>query len=221
MSRRGPWSSRTCCWPSGCSRDRRRKRPQRAGHPGPQPRIVHGPLLLRRLPPPPGPVHGQVAALRAPAWPPTSSATAACFPCAGATTMRRRSRPPSACWLRVRPSSCTARVGGRGPGTSRLRPSRASAGWRWSRARRWSPWRSSAHRRFATGSASSSPKVARPVRRAVPLRAVGGRRRASSSRRRPTTSWSGSGRSIPSLAEHGYRTAAREPGPGAPGPGRR
>ncbi len=45
--------------------DRLRERPRRTGDPGPQPRLVHGPLLHRRLHPPQGPVHGEVAAVRA------------------------------------------------------------------------------------------------------------------------------------------------------------
>ena len=46
-----------------CAFVRLRERPQRPGHPRAEPRILHGPLLHRRLHPPPRPVHGQITAL--------------------------------------------------------------------------------------------------------------------------------------------------------------
>ena len=56
-------------------------------------------------------------------------------------------------------SPCTARAGARAPASCRSRRGRASAGWRWSRARRSCRSRSTAPRRCATGSALQFPKV--------------------------------------------------------------
>ena len=56
---------------------------ERPRDPRAEPLLVHGPLLPRRVHPPQGPVHGQVAALQAAAAV-RSTRTAACSPCAAA-----------------------------------------------------------------------------------------------------------------------------------------
>ena len=55
--------------------------PNGPAHPGPEPCLVHGPLLRGRVHPPPRPVHGEVAAVRARARRAGCSATAACSRC--------------------------------------------------------------------------------------------------------------------------------------------
>ena len=91
------WCTSWCGW-SRCStaltrlpraRDRERERAQRAGDPRAQPRLVHGPLLHRRVHPPARSVHGQVAAVQG--LPAGSSPTAACSRSGAATRTRRRS----------------------------------------------------------------------------------------------------------------------------------
>ncbi len=54
-------------------------------------------FFTRRVHPPPGPVHGQVAAVRSRGFRRTSSATAECSRCGAGRPTRRRSRPRSQC----------------------------------------------------------------------------------------------------------------------------
>ena len=162
-----PGSTRWCARSRSCTRSlafRRagygtEQRPERPGDPGAESRLVHGPLLHRRVRAPPGAVHGQVADVQR-ASAAGSSATAACSRSAAGSTTRRRSRP------RSRSSSAAAPVvmyceGGRSR-TGRARragQARASAGWRWSPVCRSCRWRSSAPTRCATGSGFSFPRV--------------------------------------------------------------
>ena len=112
------------------ARDRRREGARRRrGDPRAEPLLVHGPLLPRRLDPPQGALHGQVAAVHA----------------ADAVDLHARRRVPGAARLRRRGrvhhrvagsssaaarSRCTARAAARARASCPRSPSAASAGWR-------------------------------------------------------------------------------------------
>ena len=119
--------------------------------------LVHGPLLHRRVHPPAGPVHGQVAAVQGP------RAASWIFSHGGVFPVRRGHQDEEAFIDGVRDpgarrarSSCTARAGARGPARSPTRRGPGSGGSRSSRALPSSRWRSSAPTRCATGSGCSS-----------------------------------------------------------------
>ena len=143
---------------------------ERPAHPRAEPLLVHGPLLPRRLDPPQGAVHGQVAALQA----------------ADAVDLHARRRVPGAARLRRRGgvhhrardprraaarSRCTARAGARAPascpsGAARHRPARA-------RVRRDDrPGRDPRLVEGAQLEAAPVPEGDGPLRRPDPLRAV-------------------------------------------------
>ena len=173
------------------ARHRRRERAgRRAGDPRAEPLLVHGPLLRRRVHPPARALHGQVAAVQA-ADAVDLHATAACSPCGAATRTRRRSSPRTAILERGGAIVMYCEGGRSRTGQLSDEPGAASAGWRWSPARRSCRWRSTARCRCATGSGCSSRRSR--VRYGEPMRwERSPSRRATSSRRSRTRSSGGS-----------------------------
>ena len=138
----------------------------------PEPLLVHGPLLRRRVHPAARALHGEVAAVRA-ADAVDLHATAACSRCAAATATRRRSSPRTRSSSAAARSSCTARAAARARASCptsrkpRHRPARAGVG-RARRARR--------DARLLAGAQLEAPAVPEGHRRSTASRALGSRR---------------------------------------------
>ena len=178
----------------------------------PEPLLVHGPLLRRRVRAPARALHGEVAAVQA----------------ADAVDLHARRRVPGAARLRgrgrVHHRERDPRARRRDRHVLRGRPlahrrrcpssrSAASAGSRWSPARRSCRSRSTAPRACATGSAPQFPKVQRALRGRDPLAPGRRTRRASSSRPWRTRSSRASRSSTQTLdAERSAASARRRRG---------
>ena len=106
------------------TRDRLAERPGRSGDPRPNHASFMDHFFTAGVRAPPGPVHGQVPAVRIPGSRSTSSATVASSRSAAGSPTRRRSSPRSQCSRGVARSACTARAGARAPASwpSQARP---------------------------------------------------------------------------------------------------